>query len=227
MQSEGGGRSIATLEDPVEGVIEGTTQSQVRPSAGFDLATGLRSLVRQDPEVILVGEIRDSETAQIALQAAMTGQLVLSTFHAADAVEAVERLIDLGLPSYALRYALRLVLAQRLVRRLCALCREPQPGTDGECQELAAAGYRAVGCDHCGGTGYHGRHVIGEVLRVESGPSRQCLASPEEAAKLRQYVAPESSLWGQAKCLVNDGTTSEQEVLRLLGLPPSDGVAGS
>ncbi len=115
-----GGRSIATLEDPVEVSIDGVAQSQVNPSAGFDLATGLRSLLRQDPEVILVGEMRDPATAGVALQASLTGQLVLTTFHAGSAASAVSRLLDMGLEPYILRSGIHAVLCQRLVRKLCS-----------------------------------------------------------------------------------------------------------
>ena len=117
--ASGGGRSIASLEDPVEVAVDGVAQSQINLAAGFDMATGLRSLLRLDPEVILIGEMRDRTTAEIALQAALTGQLVVTTFHAGSCADAVNRLVDMGIADYAVRNAVRLVVAQRLVRRLC------------------------------------------------------------------------------------------------------------
>ena len=122
--TSGGGRSIASLEDPVEVAVDGVAQSQINLAAGFDMATGLRSLLRLDPEVILIGEMRDRTTAEIALQAALTGQLVVTTFHAGSCADALHRLVDMGIADYAVRNAVRLVVAQRLVRRLCT-CSEP------------------------------------------------------------------------------------------------------
>src|SRR6476646_3626563 len=126
-----GGRSIASLEDPIEVAVEGVAQSQVDSPAGFDMARGLRNLLRLDPEVILIGEIRDHATADVALQAALTGQLVVTTFHASNCDDAINRLVEIGIPNYALRQAIRLVVAQRLVRRLCH-CSQP-----GDVQEHA------------------------------------------------------------------------------------------
>ena len=118
----GGGRSLATIEDPIEGVVEGTSQSQIQTASGFDWKTALRSIVRQDPEVIVVGEIRDRETAEIAFQAALTGHLVLTTFHAGSACGAIGRLLDMGIEPYVVRSGLPLVVGQRLARRLCEEC---------------------------------------------------------------------------------------------------------
>src|SRR5207302_1999197 len=119
VRASGGRRSVVTLEDPIEVALAGVSQSQAQPSAGFTLATGLRSLMRQDPEVILVGEIRDTETVETVFQAALTGHLVLSTFHAGSATGAVARLLDMGIEPYLLTSGLRAVMHQRLLRRLC------------------------------------------------------------------------------------------------------------
>ena len=128
VRSSQGRRSIVTLEDPIEMALPGVSQSQVQPAAGFTLATGLRSLMRQDPEVILVGEIRDAETVQTVFQAALTGHLVISTFHAGSAAGAISRLLDMGIEPYLLTSGLRAVLHQRLVRRLCECAQGATPG---------------------------------------------------------------------------------------------------
>src|SRR5207237_4871635 len=142
------GRHIVTIEDPVEQVIEGVSQSQARPGTEFDFARGLRSLLRQDPEVIMIGEVRDRETAATAIEAALTGHLVFSTLHAGSACGVVSRLLDMGIEPYLLTSGLKGILNQRLLRRLCSGCR--QPGG------IAATGWSASGCDRCGGTGYRG-----------------------------------------------------------------------
>ncbi len=167
-------RSIATLEDPVESVVPGVSQSQTRPASGFDFPTGLRSLLRQDPEVLLVGEIRDAETARIALGAALTGHLVFTTFHAGAARGAAVRLREMGAEPYQIRHGLRATLAQRLLRRLCG-CAQPTDAADarlGLPLPRDAAGDAtvtvAVGCEQCGGTGYRGRFPVA-ALDVSSG----------------------------------------------------------
>ena len=169
-------RKILTIEDPVEYEISGINQSQVKPAIGLTFATAMRAFVRQDPDVIMVGEIRDSETANIAVHAALTGHLVLSTLHTETAAAAVPRLLDLGVEGFLLRSTLRAVIAQRLVRVLCDGCKSTHVLTE---QDLVAdpryrllgfaAGetiYRPVGCESCGGTGYRGRAGIFELLEL-------------------------------------------------------------
>ena len=159
----GGGRSIASLEDPIEVSVAGVAQSQVNPAVDFDMATGLRSLLRLDPEVILIGEMRDRSTAEIALQAALTGQLVVTTFHAGNCGDAVHRLVELGIPDYAVRNAVRLVVAQRLVRRLCECSQPGDVENDAKGLGLEVSQCRvAVGCDACHATGYRGRALLAE-----------------------------------------------------------------
>src|SRR6516225_515445 len=148
------GRHIVTIEDPVEQIIEGISQSQVRPGTEFDFARGLRSLLRQDPEVIMIGEVRDPETAGIAVEAALTGHLVFSTLHAGSACGVVSRLIEMGVEPYLLTSGLRAILNQRLVRRRCPAC--------------------AAGCDRCAGTGYKGRVLLAELLTLDA-PLRQAI----------------------------------------------------
>src|SRR5947199_8033394 len=160
-------RKILTIEDPVEYEIHGVNQSQVKPAIGLTFATALRAFVRQDPDVIMVGEVRDAETAHVAIHAALTGHLVLTTLHTETAAAAVPRLLDLGVEAFLLRSTLRAVIAQRLVRQLCDRCKTPKLLTRADIAEnpqLGALGFRAgetlrepCGCERCGGTGYRGR----------------------------------------------------------------------
>jgi general secretion pathway protein E len=169
-------RKILTVEDPVEYEIPGINQSQVKPSIGFTFAAAMRSFVRQDPDVIMVGEIRDSETAHIAIHAALTGHLVLTTLHTETAAAAVPRLIDLGVEGFLLKSTLRAVVAQRLVRVLCDRCKAPHKlsaedvGKDPRFAMIGfAAGetvHQATGCERCGGTGYRGRNGVFEILEM-------------------------------------------------------------
>src|SRR5207253_661906 len=147
-----GRRSIVTLEDPIEMALTGVSQSQIQAAAGFTLATGLRSLMRQDPEVILVGEIRDTETVETVFQAALTGHLVLSTFHAGSATGAVSRLLDMGIEPYLLTSGLRAVMHQRLLRRLCECSQEIADPRDFLGLRAPRA-RKSLGCDQCRHTG--------------------------------------------------------------------------
>lgn len=169
------GVNILTAEDPVEFTIDGVGQVQIRDDIGLTFAAALRSFLRQDPEIILVGEIRDKETADISIKAALTGHLVLSTLHANDAVSTIIRLINMGIPGYLIAAALTLVIAQRLARRICPHCRQPQEGdhlpilkTLGFSDEEARATqpYHGAGCEKCNHSGYKGRQAIYEVLRI-------------------------------------------------------------
>src|SRR5438552_4641942 len=164
--------NISTVEDPVEYELPGITQIQVDPKRGVTFANSLRALLRQDPDVIFVGEIRDTETAQIAAQAAMTGHLVLATMHTNDAMATVARLLDLGLDRQTIAATLRGTLAQRLLRRVCPDCAQPLIGSLTEEEEALGARYgvlplsRAVGCKRCGNTGYRGRLPLIEVAVI-------------------------------------------------------------
>jgi type II secretory ATPase GspE/PulE/Tfp pilus assembly ATPase PilB-like protein len=202
-----GGRSIASLEDPVEVAVDGVAQSQINPAAGFDMATGLRSLLRLDPEVILIGEMRDLATAAIAMQAALTGQLVVTTFHAGNCAEALKRLIDIGVPAYAVRNAVRLVVAQRLVRRLCACSQPCDVEAHARPLGLTVANCRIPGsCDACRGTGYAGRALVAEWRNLADGALESAPAAANEG------------LWASAAALVEAGVTSPLEVVRVLGI---------
>jgi type IV pilus assembly protein PilB len=182
-------RNIITLEDPVEYYMEGINQSQIKPEIGYTFASGLRSILRQDPNVIMVGEIRDDETAELSIHAALTGHLVLSTLHTNDAIGAIPRLVDMGLEPFLLSSSLQAVAAQRLVRRICDNCKEEMPLSPAQHQKLEdffhaipeaevkaykldpnqkAVFYRGKGCDDCGQSGYKGRIAIYEVISVDS-----------------------------------------------------------
>ena len=174
-------KNILTIEDPVEYELEGVGQIQVNPKIGLTFADGLRSIVRQDPDVILIGEIRDAETAAIAVQSALTGHLVFSTLHTNDAPGAVTRLFDMGVEPFLLSSVLRGVVAQRLVRMLCPHCREPYLPDEQELEKLGGARsayrsgqplYRAKGCPDCLDTGYRGRMAIYEIMPVSDALKR-------------------------------------------------------
>jgi general secretion pathway protein E len=205
-------RKILTVEDPVEYQIPGVNQIPVRPAIGLTFASLLRSLLRQDPDIMLVGEIRDLETARIAAQASLTGHLLLSTLHTNDAVGTIIRLIDMGLEDYLVAAVLKGVVAQRLVRCLCPRCREPYAATDG------GTYFRAVGCDNCAGTGYQGRTAIAEMLVFDEALGRLVVghAGAEElleAARAGGMVDLRSDGFAKAAA----GITSVDEVLRVTG----------
>ncbi len=215
----GGTRSLVSLEDPIEVAVEGVAQAQVDPKVDLDLATGLRFLMRQDPEVIMVGEIRDRATAEAAFQASLTGHLLLSTFHAGSAAEAINRLSDLGLEPYLLRTAVLAILSQRLVRRLCT-CARPAAERD-ELLGLPVESARvAVGCGRCGQTGYRGRIVLAEMLIAQKTELGRAILSRSDAATL-QRLATEAGMvsrWQRACRAVEVGRTSPAEIRRVLGL---------
>jgi general secretion pathway protein E len=219
-------RKILTIEDPVEYQLPGVNQIPVRPQIGLNFATLLRSLLRQDPDILLVGEIRDLETARIASQAALTGHLLLSTLHTNDAVGAVIRLIDMGLEDYLLTAVLKGVLAQRLVRCLCPRCREPQPPPAALLERPAIASIprgdlafcRPVGCEECGGTGYRGRTAIGELLVFDERFAQGVAAHADGATLMaRAQAAGMVDLRSDGLDKAAAGITSLDEVLRVTG----------
>jgi general secretion pathway protein E len=219
-------RKILTIEDPVEYEIQGVNQSQVKPSIGLTFATALRSFVRQDPDVIMVGEVRDAETAHIAIHAALTGHLVLTTLHTETAAAAVPRLLDLGVEHFLLKSTLRAVIAQRLVRVLCDRCKRKRTLGAGDIAvdpRFEALGFKAGdtvhepgGCERCGGTGYRGRSGVFEVLqlteevRAAVGPHADS-GSIETAA----VAAGMTTMIDHAVLKCRDGSTSAAEVLRV------------
>ena len=215
-------RNIVTIEDPIEYRLATASQIPVNTAAGQTFATILRSVLRQDPDVILVGEIRDQETAEIALRAALTGHLVFSTLHAKDTSTAVTRLIDMGLDATLLQSALSLVLAQRLVKLLCVDCKKPFVPTDTEMQryglvrDQAWQFHRPVGCPRCGQSGYRGRTAVHELMVVD-GPIREQLVGRPSIEELRRVArqAGTRPLRQAALLLVAKGLTSLAEVDRL------------
>ena len=218
-----GQRNILTVEDPVEYAIEGIGQTQVNSRVGMTFAAGLRAILRQDPDVVMVGEIRDSETASIAVQASLTGHLVLSTVHTNDAAGAIVRLRDMGVEPFLLASSVRLILAQRLVRKLCTECRREDVLDAVTAARLdVAAGsrhYRPVGCSHCSQTGYLGRQGVYEALRVDDR-IRQLIAtsaSEEELAEAAFGANRSGLLADSVRKLVLDGVTSVDEAVRVTG----------
>ena len=219
------GVNIVTVEDPVEYKLgENVVQVQVQEKAGLTFASALRSILRQDPDVVLVGEIRDGETAQVAVQASLTGHLVLSTLHTNDAPNAVTRLVDMGIEGYKLATALRGVVAQRLMRRLCPACREPA-GEDipERLRRHIPRGtqlFRAVGCPECAMTGYRGRFCIVEVLTMNAEIERLIGAgSPADRIAEAARANGMRSLWWSGLRHVLSGETAIDELLRVVDVP--------
>jgi general secretion pathway protein E len=218
VRTSAGGKSIVSLEDPIESAVDGVSQSRVNPSAGFDLATGLRSLMRQDPEAIMVGEIRDRETAEAAFQASLTGHLLITTFHAGSAAGAISRLSDMGIEPYLLRSGILGILSQRLVRRLCT-CREPITEDAEKLNLPVANAWQATGCDTCLGSGYRGRTVLAELLQADPTELGRAILSRSDAPQLEQLAieAGMTSIWQRSRTAIENGTTSPNEVRRVLG----------
>jgi type II secretory ATPase GspE/PulE/Tfp pilus assembly ATPase PilB-like protein/CheY-like chemotaxis protein len=230
---QGEGVNIVTVEDPVEYRLgSNIVQVQVHEKAGLTFASALRSILRQDPDVVLIGEIRDQETAQIAVQASLTGHLVLSTLHTNDAANAVTRLLDMGMEAYKIGSALRGVVAQRLMRRLCLACREvstePVPERVRRLVPSGATIYRAVGCPECAMTGYQGRFSIVEVLLMTLELER-LIGSGGTADRIAEVGRKNGmrSLWDSGLRHVLDGGTTIDELLRVTDVPlPPEAAAG-
>jgi type II secretory ATPase GspE/PulE/Tfp pilus assembly ATPase PilB-like protein len=217
--------NIVTIEDPVEYKLQGIVQVQVNEKAGLTFAAALRSILRQDPDVVLVGEIRDREAAQIAVQASLTGHLVLSTLHTIDAASAVTRLLDIGVESYKISTALKGVVAQRLIRRLCKVCKvesdEPLPARVKEwLPREPKTLYKAVGCAECAETGYRGRLAITEVLVTTAEVERR-IAAGESTERIAEAARDGGmkSLFESGLEHVLAGTTSIDELLRVVEVP--------
>ncbi len=214
-----GDRSILTIEDPVEQRIAGIKQMQIAPKAGVTFDVGLRSMLRADPDVIMVGEIRDRETAHIAVEAALTGHLVLSTLHTRDAPSALGRLIDMGIEPFLVSSAVDCIVAQRLVRRLCEHCKRPQTVSDAVLAEHDLSGaepYEAVGCSRCSGSGYRGRVGLYEVMTVSEQIRNLILerASVDEMVAVALEEGMER-LRDDGLQKVREGVTSIAEVERM------------
>uniref|UniRef100_A0A7C2JZU7 Type II/IV secretion system protein n=1 Tax=Schlesneria paludicola TaxID=360056 RepID=A0A7C2JZU7_9PLAN len=215
-------KNVCTVEDPVEYQLPLVNQFQVNERIGLSFATVLRSLLRQDPDILMVGEIRDEETARIAIQAALTGHLVFSTLHTNDACSAVTRLIDMGVEEYLLAAALNGVLAQRLCRRICAKCRQPYEPPKSLLAAVARLGcevtefYRGAGCKRCRNTGFSGRIAIHEVLAIDDG-LRELIAARPSLTALREYARSQgmSPLRHDGLRKVAEGLTTIEEVFQV------------
>ncbi len=216
-------KNIITIEDPVEYQVKGISQIQVNPKVGLTFAAGLRSILRQDPDIIMVGEIRDPETAEVAVQAALTGHLVLSTLHTNDAPSAVTRLKDMGIEPFLIASSLEGVIAQRLVRKVCEHCKESYEPTREELRELGLPEnsnfvfYRGKGCEHCLGTGYRGRTGIFEVLELDE-ELKKLINQTQDANEIRKLARKKGF-----KTMLEDGIdkilkgiTTSSEVLSVI-----------
>ena len=214
-------KNIITVEDPVEYTMAGINQVQVNPKAGLTFSTGLRSILRQDPDIVMIGEIRDQETVEIAIRAAITGHLVLSTIHTNDAPSTISRLIDMGIPPYMLAASLVGIMAQRLVKKVCSFCKAQYTPSRFE---LSAAGlpstynkpiYYGKGCSYCNHTGYKGRVAVHEILVVDR-EVRDMISRGETVDAIRDYAVRHqhmSSLAQECIALMEKGETTIQEVI--------------
>ena len=216
--------SVVTIEDPIEYALSGIKQIQTHARAGLTFASGLRSLLRQDPDIIMVGEIRDTETASIAINTALTGHLLLSTLHTVDAATAIPRFLDMGIEPFLVASTLRVIIAQRLVRKVCQSCKQEKVVDVFEqdmCQQLfgkvCERSFYGFGCDACKGSGYDGRVVVGEVLVVEDNV-RELVIGRRSAGCVRKTAIDAGmiplTLDGVQK--VEAGLTSVQEIIRCL-----------
>ncbi|MDP6380359.1 MAG: GspE/PulE family protein, partial [Phycisphaerae bacterium] len=223
--------NISTVEDPVEYYLGFANQVQVSERIGLSFSVALRALLRQDPDVIMLGEIRDEETARISVQAALTGHLVLSTLHTNDAPSSITRLINIGIEPYLISASLNAVLAQRLVRRICTDCKEDYMPSDEVRQALAEQHihidklYRGAGCDKCRNTGYSGRYGIYEMLFLDE-TLRDLVATNPSLEKLRRHArrAGMVSLREDGFDKVREGVTTIEEVLRVTEDAPSEEI---
>ncbi len=213
--------NVITVEDPVEKTIEGASQVQVNQKAGLTFASALRSILRQDPDVIMIGEIRDAETAAIGVRAAITGHLVLSTIHTGDCASSVTRLIDMGVEPYMAAAALSGIVAQRLVKLLCPHCRQAYKPDHRDRALLpgrfADKLYRPVGCSRCSGTGYLGRTAIYEIMEID-GPLSEMISKKASVYQIRQYAGEQgmTSLKDRVSRMVLEGRTSVEEMEKII-----------
>lgn len=202
------GKSIVALEDPVERAIEGVTQVQIDPHGEMTFPAALRSLLRQDPQVLMIGEIRDAQTASIAIEAGLTGHLLMSTMHSGSCSGALLRLLEMGIEPYQVTSGVSAILNQRLVRRLCPACK--RPGGDGT--------YGATGCEHCHETGYHGRVLLAEMVTLD-GQLRAAILKRSDMDSLEELLTSRGhmNLLQDGRRLVNLGVTTDDEIQRVCG----------
>ncbi len=227
-QLNDGTRNVLTVEDPVEYALDGIGQTQVNDKVGMSFAAGLRAILRQDPDVVMVGEIRDPETAEIAVQAALTGHLVLSTVHTNSAIAAIARLRDMGVEPFLLSSTVTALVAQRLVRRLCGNCKQPYKPTDSECAELGvkagATFHKAVGCMQCQNIGYQGRLGLYEMV-INDDVLRQMIHDGASETDMGAYAfqSRKTLLQSGAEAVLS-GDTSSEEVLRVCSAQTAENI---
>ena len=214
-------KNIITIEDPVEYQVEGITQIQVKPEIKLDFASGLRALLRQSPDVIMIGEIRDSETADIAVKASLTGQLVLSTLHTNDAISSITRIMDMGVEPFLVASSLVMLCAQRLCRKLCVKCRQPTDIPEDFLKKLNFPGkaifYSAQGCKYCNNTGFYGRIAILEAVLIDD-TMREMIMKSSSIDQIKEYATQKCSMMtlrDDAFIKVKESTTSLDEALRV------------
>ena len=203
------GKSIVTLEDPVEIRIEGATQVQITPHGQMTFPTALRSLLRQDPQVLMIGEIRDAETAKIAIEAGLTGHLLMSTMHSGTPAGAFLRLLEMGIEPYQVTSSVSAVLNQRLVRKLCKKCKK----------EIENGIFKAVGCEDCFNTGYKGRVLIAEIVQLD-GQLRKAILAKADLEELEDILKSKghTNMLENSKRLVSDGVTTHEELHKVCGI---------
>jgi general secretion pathway protein E len=207
-----GGKSIVTLEDPVEIRIEGATQVEIKPHGEMTFPTALRSLLRQDPQVLMIGEIRDAETANIVIEAGLTGHLLMSTMHSGSPAGALLRLLEMGIEPYQVTSSVSAVLNQRLVRKLC-----------GKCKKKTQSGrFEAVGCDECFKTGFKGRVLIAEMVQLD-GPLRKAILAKADLEELEALLMSRghTNMLADGQRLVTEGTTTQAELNKVCGIATS------
>jgi len=207
------GKSIVTLEDPVEIRIEGITQTQITPHGQMTFPTALRSLLRQDPQVLMIGEIRDAETAKIAIEAGLTGHLLMSTMHSGTPAGALLRLLEMGIEPYQVTSSVSAVLNQRLVRKLCKRCK----------RKVETGVFEAVGCDDCFSTGFKGRVLIAEMVQLD-GRLRKAILAKSDLDQLEAILKSKghTNMLQDGKRLVNDGITTQDELNKVCGIVSDD-----
>ena len=208
------GKSVVTLEDPVEIMIEGATQVQITPHGQMTFPTGLRSLLRQDPQVLMIGEIRDAQTAKIAIEAGLTGHLLMSTMHSGTPAGAFLRLLEMGIEPYQVTSSVSAVLNQRLVRKLCKKCK----------QKIEKTGFfEAAGCDACFNTGYKGRVLIAEMVQLDSQLRKAILAKADlEELEALLMCKGHTSMLADGERLISEGITTQEELNKVCGIASDD-----
>ena len=214
------GKSVVTLEDPVEILIEGATQVQITPHGQMTFPTGLRSLLRQDPQVLMIGEIRDAETAKITIEAGLTGHLLMSTMHSGTPAGAFLRLLEMGIEPYQVTSSVSAVLNQRLVRKLCNKCKQTEPRTSvrGKDRDQTTV-FRATGCNDCFNSGYKGRALIAEMVQLDSQLRKAILAKADlEEFEALLMCKGHTSMLADGQRLVSNGITTQEELNKVCGI---------